>query len=131
MRTVAIPIISFKYEFTAASSTPVTPTIEASDPIPFQHIPKSWALQVTGYDINGAVVAPSEWDVMLLGSLDGVVYDESSLLVAHVQGVNANGATAWPLVSIDKPVNFMALKCKTLTLGATAVKIVATVLGVY
>ena len=129
MKTVAIPIVSFKYEFTAASSTPVTPSIETSNPIPFQHIPKSWALQVTGYDVNGAVAAPTSWDVLLLGSLDNT-FAEGSKMLEHVNTASANGVTVFSGAN-SYPTSFVGLECKALTLGVSAVKIVVTVLGVF
>ena len=124
--SVAIPVVSFKYEFTASGGV-VTPSLETSNPAPFQHIPKAWALQVTGYDVNGSVAAPTSWTVLLLGSLDQVFAD-GSVIAQHVNTASANSVLVW---SVDKPVNFVGLKCSALTLGATAVKIVVTVLGVF
>ena len=124
--SVAIPVVSFKYEFTASGGV-VTPSLETSNPAPFQHIPKAWTLQVTGYDVNGAVAAPTSWTVLLLGSLDKVFAD-GSVIAQHVNTASANSVLVW---SVDKPVNYVGVKCSALTLGATAVKIVVTVLGVF
>ena len=126
--SVAIPVVSFKYEFTASGGV-VTPSLETSNPAPFQHIPKAWALQVTGYDVNGAVAAPTSWTVLLLGSLDKVFAD-GSVILQHVNTASANSVVVFSGAS-SFPCNFVGLKCSALTLGATAIKIVVTVLGVF
>ena len=129
-RTVAIPIIRFTREFTASSSTPVKVDYEPLEPISFQHIPKAWALQVTGYDAAGAVVASSAWDVLLVGSLDDAAFNETSKILENVSGTQQNGDVVFSGAS-SFPTNYAAVICKTLTLGMTCTRIVVSVLGVF
>ena len=130
MKSASIPIVRFSYDFTASSPTPVKMAYEAADPVPFMHIPKSWAIQVTGYDVNGAQASPTSWDVLLEGSLDGVAFNEGSVILEHANTTKAIGDTIYNLGNVY-PTNYIALKCKALVLGATCMKIVVNVLGVF
>ena len=94
-----------------------------------QSIPTKYAIQVTGVDAADAAAAPTAWDVLLLASLDGVTFNEASKIVQHVNTANGNGDVVF---SAEKfyPARYWAIKCKALTLGATAVKIKVAVIGV-
>jgi hypothetical protein len=96
--------------------------------IPFAIIPQKWAIQVSGFNSSGVLTAPSVWDVLLLGSLDGVTFNDGSKLLEHVNGTNINGDTVWQGANF-LPTRYCAVKCKSLTLGSAS-KIVVWFLGV-
>lgn len=94
----------------------------------FPLVPHRWALQVTGTDSAGTTkVAPTAWDVILQASLDGLAFNDTSKIVEHVNGTNANGDVVWP-GAVFLPTRYAQLDVKTLTLGSAA-QIYISVLG--
>ena len=116
-----MPLVTALVEFTA------TGTRVISD-LPAQMIPTKFSIEVVGYDAAGAVLAPTSWDILLLGSLTGKVYTEKSKILEHVNTAQDNGDTVYSAGSFF-PARFYQIKCKALTLGGAA-KIVVMVLGV-
>ena len=116
-----IPILVASVEFTATGVVQTTS-------LPMQYIPSKYALEVVGYDINGAVIAAGAWDVLLLGSLTGKVFNETSKILEHANGAQSNGDVEWSAGNFY-PVRFAQIKCKALALGGAS-KIVVTVLGI-
>ena len=117
-----IPIILDAAEFTA-TGTALLSEHRA------QAIPSKYSMQVTGVDVNGAAAAPTSWDVLLLASLDGLVYNEASKILEHVNTSQGNGDVVFSAGSFY-PSLFWQVKCKALVLGATAVKIKVRILGI-
>jgi hypothetical protein len=117
------PLLTGAFEFTATGQIIALPDVLAYD------IPTKYSLQVTGVDAAGAAAAPSAWDVLLLASLDGVTYTEASKILEHVNTSNGNGDVVFSAGSFY-PARAWAIKCKALTLGATATKIKVAILGV-
>lgn len=117
------PLLGANAEFAATGQTTLLEGNAA------QSIPTKYAIQVTGVNAAGAAAAPTAWDVLLLASLDGVTYNEASVILQHVNTANGNGDVVF---SAEKfyPARYWAIKCKALTLGATAVKIKVAVIGV-
>ena len=98
---------------------------------PFMLIPQKWALQVTGLTALNVVAVPTSWTVNLVASLDGIAFNATSLIVAHVGGVNANGDVVWNLTSSKTfyLARYAQVQVAALTLGATATKIRVSVVG--
>jgi len=117
------PLLTGGFEFAAAGQIIALPDVMAYD------VPTRYSMQVTGVDANGDAAAPTAWDVLLLASLDGVTYTEASKIIQHVNTSNGNGDVVFSAGSFY-PARAWAVKCKTLTLGATAVKIKVAILGV-
>ena len=99
--------------------------------MPFQCIPNKFALQVTGLNAAGAAQIPTSWDVMLLASIDGIAYNEASLIVEHVNTANGNGDVVWQPTTAKSfyICRFLLVKVKSLVLGAAATRIKVSVLG--
>ena len=118
---INMPLVSALVEFTAAGAQNVLST-------PAQAIPTKYSMEVVGYDSAGAVLAPTSWDVMLIGSLTGKAFTEKSKIVEHINTSQDNGDTVY---SSDKfyPARYWQIKCKSLVLGGAA-KIVVMILGV-
>ena len=116
-----MPLVTALVEFTA------TGTRVISD-FPAQAIPTKFSLEVVGYDAAGAVLAPTSWDILLLGSLTGKVYTEKSKILEHVNTAQDNGDTVYSGANFY-PARFFQIDCKALVLGGAA-KIVVMVLGV-
>lgn len=116
-----MPLLTASVEFSAIGSVDVME-------IPAQAIPSKYALEVVGYDAAGAVLAPTSWDVLLLGSLTGAVYPETSKILEHINTAQANGDLVWSAGSFY-PARYWQIKCKALVLGGAA-KIVVNILGV-
>lgn len=117
-----IPYLIATAEFTA------TGTSQAME-IPAQAIPSKYSLEVVGVDSADAVAAPTSWDVLLIPSLSGKVYDEGSKILEHVNTANNNGGVVFSAGSFY-PARFWQIKCKSLVLGATATKIKVMVVGI-
>ena len=98
---------------------------------PFMLIPQKWALQVTGLTALNVVAVPTSWTVNLVASIDGIAFNATSLIVAHVGGVNANGDVVWNLTSSKTfyLARYAQVQVAALTLGATATKIRVSVIG--
>ncbi|MFA5937597.1 MAG: hypothetical protein WC822_07005 [Candidatus Paceibacterota bacterium] len=116
-----IPFLHTAVDFSATGSIDVME-------IPAQAIPTKYAIQVTGYDAAGVVAAAGAWDVLLIPSIDGAVFDEASKIVEHVNTAQNNGAVVSSGGSFY-PARFWQIKCKALTLGGAA-KITVHVLAV-
>ena len=114
-------LMSAAAEFTATGQVQI-------GTIPAQAVPTKYALQVTGVDANGAVVAVTAWDVQLIGGLDNLAFNESSKILEHVQTSQKNGDTIYSSGAFF-PARYWVIKCKALTLGA-AVKIKVQAIGV-
>jgi hypothetical protein len=115
------PLVTAAAEFTATGTVVVSTN-------PAQAIPTKYALEVIGLNAAGEVVAPTGWDVLLLGSLTGKTFTEKSKIVEHVNSSQDNGDVVWSGANFY-PARYWALKCKTLSLG-TAVKILVNVVAV-
>ena len=98
---------------------------------PFQLIPQKWGIQVTGLTAANVVAVPSAWTANLVASLDGIAFNATSLIVAHVGGVNANGDVVWNLTSTKTfyLARFAQLQLSGVTLGATATKLRISIIG--
>lgn len=117
-----IPLLSANMEFTTTGQQVVCDFGAG-------YIPSKYSMEVVGLNAAGAVVAPSAWDVLLLASLDGKVYNEASKILEHVNTSNGNGDVVFSAGNFY-PARFWAVKCKALTLGALATKISVSILGI-
>ena len=128
-------IIHFQKDFTADGNAnlPLSQVnnLGASYNPPFQLIPQKWALQVTGLTAANVVAAPTAWTVNLVASIDGISFNATSLIVAHVSGVNANGDVVWALTSTKTfyLCRFAQIQLTNTNLGATATKLRISVIG--
>jgi len=123
-----LPLV-FSYDFTTTGTYNLFTSVP--ELIPLLRSLNKWAIQVTGLDANGAIAAPTSWDVMLLGSLDNIAYNETSLIAEHVNTSSSNGDVVWQTTSSKSfyLCRFCLIKVKALVLGATATKIRVTIMG--
>ena len=129
-----VPICNLvAYAFTT-TGTLLIPEQNESKNVPFVVAPTKWTLQVTGVDNTNTPQTPSAWDVIVQPSLDGIGFnDMTTPILEHKNGTNGNGDCSFASPSSFPslfPLRFLKIHVKTLTLGASATKILVSLLGV-
>ena len=128
----ALPVVSISPEFTTTGTYDPFKDLETGALIPLVMPVSKWEMQVSGLSALNAAASLTSWDVLLLGSLDGIYFPDTSLILEHSSTAsNANGDVVWPTVSSVSPfrnVKFIRIKVKALSLNA-ATKIRVSVRG--
>jgi hypothetical protein len=125
-----LPVVSIQKDFTGTGTW--DPFVNEGVLVPLVRPCRLWEMSVIGLDAAGAVQAPTSWDVLLLASLTGLNFPDTSLILEHVNTSQANGDVVWPTVSTVSPFRdaaYIRVKIKALVLGASATKIRVNVRG--
>jgi hypothetical protein len=128
-----LPVVSIQKDFTTTGTW--DPFASEGVLVPLVRPVSRWEMSVLGLDNAGAVQAPTSWDVLLLASLTGLSFPDTSLILEHGSAATpaaANGDVIWPTVSSVSPFRdaaYIRIKIKALVLGASATKIRVNVRG--
>lgn len=124
-----LPLFQFQHDFTANGD--YNPFTVEQEVIPLLVLPNKWALEVFGLDDAGTVQAPTAWDVLLLGGItrpDLLTYPDGSVIIEHKNASHVNGQLVYSDGNL-RACRFVALRLKSLNLGASATKLRVNVLG--
>lgn len=125
----SLPTVSFQQDFTTTGT--YAPFKSEGVMVPLTRPVSKWSMQVSGLSALNLAASLTAWNVVLVGSIDGIYFPATSILVSHVSGTNANGDVAFPTVSTFSPfrdAKYVQLNIVSLTLNA-ATKIRVSVRG--
>lgn len=128
MRTGRVKLVAFSKLFSTTGTFDPYTDPDAGALLALGASPFLWSLQVTGLAADGVTQASlTSWDVRLLGSLDGLAFPVTSMLVQHVNTANANGDTTFSnsaSIGQFRGAKFIRLNVNALSLNAaTQIKV--------